>query len=79
MSAASVRRGLSLKLNTRGCDCGRSLPAREWGGRAWGGARFPPRNLLFPRMRGIRYLRVNKARDMKMDGDAMSSLIARTG
>lgn len=29
------------------------------------------RNVLFPRMRRIRYFRVNKPRDMKMDGDVM--------
>lgn len=29
------------------------------------------RNLLFPRMRRFRYFRINKPRDMKMDGDVM--------
>lgn len=29
------------------------------------------RNLLLPGMRRIRYFRVNKLRDMKMDGDVM--------
>lgn len=58
--------GRRLAFRARTSGVGLELEPRGW-------ARFLPAigNLMFPRMRRIRCSRVNKPRDMKMDGDMM--------